>query len=96
VGDTGAGVSAGGIVEFLTKPDQANGQTWPTEANLGLALVTVVIEAHGGRVERQSQPGLGSHITLSLPILSHAVEDLDRSMPVWAKQDGRYAYTSRL
>nr|WP_226590630.1 HAMP domain-containing sensor histidine kinase [Microseira wollei] len=35
---------------------------------LGLAIVRAIAEAHGGRVELQSQPGKGSTFTLILPI----------------------------
>jgi signal transduction histidine kinase len=36
---------------------------------IGLALVTRIVEAHGGSVRLDSQPGRGSTFTLVLPCL---------------------------
>ncbi len=94
VGDTSAGISASPLAEILADLDREDGRRY-RETNLGLALVKAVIDAHGGRIKGHSQPGLGSQVTLSLPILSHVAEDLDGLMPMSAGQEGRYAYISR-
>ncbi|MBN1888965.1 MAG: HAMP domain-containing histidine kinase [Thermoflexales bacterium] len=94
VGDTSAGISASGLAEILIDSKREDGHRY-RETNLGLALVKAVVDIHGGQIEGHSQPGLGNQVTLSLPTLSHAVEDLDRLMPVSAGRDGRYAYISR-
>jgi signal transduction histidine kinase len=94
VGDTSAGISASGLAEILMDVNQEDSHRH-RETNLGLALVKAVVDAHGGWIEGQCQPGLGSQIRLSLPVLSHAVEDFDRLMPVPVGQEGRYVYISR-
>jgi hypothetical protein len=40
----------------------------PAGAGLGLALVRSLMELHGGRVEMQSKPGVGTKVTCWLPL----------------------------
>jgi signal transduction histidine kinase len=47
-------------------------------SGLGLALVQHITEAHGGRVEVTSAPGVGSTFTLSLPVRGEAALDEPR------------------
>jgi len=63
VADTGEGIPAadlGHIFEpfFSTKPDGTG---------LGLALVHRIVQDHGGEIDVQSRPGMGSAFTLTLP-----------------------------
>jgi signal transduction histidine kinase len=37
-------------------------------AGLGLSIVTAIAEAHGGRVELDSRPGVGSTFTIAIPV----------------------------
>ena len=39
-------------------------------SGLGLSIAQIIAEAHGGRIEAESQPGEGTRMTLILPLLS--------------------------
>jgi signal transduction histidine kinase len=47
-------------------------------SGLGLAIVRAIAEAHGGRVELESQPGIGARFTITLPVEGPA----DRRAPI--------------
>jgi signal transduction histidine kinase len=61
--DTGKGMTA----EVLAKVFQPFFTTRPGGNGLGLATTRKIIEAHGGRIEVQSEPGRGTKFTLHLP-----------------------------
>jgi signal transduction histidine kinase len=44
---------------------------------LGLSLVKAIVEAHGGRVTVESEPGRGSTFALRLPIASASVNPIE-------------------
>ncbi len=46
--------------------------THPSGTGLGLPIVKQLVEAHGGDVELESEPGRGTHVRVSLPV--HASE----------------------
>ena len=63
VADTGEGIAAGDLGHifepfFSTKADGTG---------LGLALVHRIVQDHGGEIDVQSRPGVGSAFTLTLP-----------------------------
>jgi two-component system, NtrC family, sensor histidine kinase HydH len=62
--DTGKGMSA----EVLAHAFQAFYSTHNGGSGLGLPTTRRIIEAHGGRIEVQSEPGRGTKFTLRLPI----------------------------
>ncbi len=67
VRDNGMGISVGEqgrIWERLYRGDRSRSERG---LGLGLSLVKAVVEAHGGRVEVQSQPGIGTVFTVKLP-----------------------------
>jgi two-component system OmpR family sensor kinase len=68
VRDTGVGIpeeERERILERFVRGQQA-GRRY-RGAGLGLAIVTTVAEAHGGRVTVESRPGVGSRFTMVLP-----------------------------
>jgi signal transduction histidine kinase len=62
--DTGQGISA----EVLAKVFRPFFSTKPGGNGLGLPTVRRIIEAHGGTIDVQSEPGKGTKFTLRLPI----------------------------
>jgi signal transduction histidine kinase len=74
VTDTGIGMTKEGLKRIFTRFYQRDRSTTRQYGGigLGLTLVRAVIEEHGGRIEVQSQPGLGSRFTIKLPALSPA------------------------
>ncbi len=71
--DTGIGIApeeTSKIWDRLYRSDQSRSQRG---LGLGLSLVKVVVQAHQGRIEVSSQPGLGSLFTLYLPLTSASI-----------------------
>ena len=70
VQDTGVGIPPDRIAHIFDRFYQVDtSDTRPREGTgLGLAIVKGYIELHGGKVEVQSAPGLGSTFTVMLPV----------------------------
>lgn len=64
--DTGKGMSS----EILQKVFRPFFSTKQTGTGLGLPTTKKIIQAHGGDIEAQSEPGRGSKFTLRLPVVS--------------------------
>jgi signal transduction histidine kinase/GAF domain-containing protein len=69
VRDTGIGIAAEHLPRifdrfYQVQNDSARGQG----QGLGLAIVRIIVEGHGGRVDVQSQPRFGSTFTVMLPL----------------------------
>jgi signal transduction histidine kinase len=65
--DTGVGISSEETAKIwnrLYRGDQSRSQRG---LGLGLSLVKAVVQAHNGRIEVSSEPGVGSLFTLYLP-----------------------------
>jgi signal transduction histidine kinase len=65
VGDNGAGIPADRLEKVFDKlesdPDRRSGM------GLGLAIVKQFVEAHGGQVSVESEPGRGSTFRFTIP-----------------------------
>jgi signal transduction histidine kinase len=62
--DTGKGISAEGL-EKIFKPFYS---TRPGGTGLGLPTTKKIIEAHGGTISVQSEPGKGTKFSIRLPL----------------------------
>jgi signal transduction histidine kinase/DNA-binding response OmpR family regulator len=69
VTDTGSGIPAGDLERIFEAFQQGSrmGSAQTEGTGLGLALTRQLIEAHGGRIDVQSEVGVGSTFTVSLP-----------------------------
>jgi signal transduction histidine kinase len=75
VEDTGMGIpdeDAKRVFDSFVRGNDKHGR--PAGAGLGLALVRSLIELHGGRVEMQSKPKIGTKVTCWLPLRARAGE----------------------
>jgi signal transduction histidine kinase len=64
VSDTGGGIAR----EFLLRIFEPYVTTKPSGLGLGLAIARRIVEAHGGRIETESEPGRGSTFRVTLPV----------------------------
>lgn len=70
VQDNGSGITAEDlpyIFDRFHRTDKSR-HTDTGESGLGLAIVKALVEAHGGTVEAESTPGVGTAIHLNLPV----------------------------
>ena len=69
VRDTGPGIPPE-LQEKMFEPFVRGGQgkRFPQGMGLGLSIARELIEAHGGRLELESEAGLGSRFTIWLPL----------------------------
>ena len=69
VRDTGAGIPADQLPHVFEKFFQADNQGSASQqgTGLGLAIAKEIVEAHGGTIECESTPGVGTTFTIVLP-----------------------------
>jgi two-component system OmpR family sensor kinase len=79
VSDTGVGIAPEHLphifepfyrVVATTRPQQSAHAQSQHGAGLGLALTQWIVQAHGGVIEAQSAPGVGTTFTVALPLAS--------------------------
>lgn len=66
VADTGSGIPAGELDRVFDRYYQVGGEGGGI--GLGLAVARSVVEAHGGRIRADSEPGKGSTFRVTLPV----------------------------
>jgi two-component system sensor histidine kinase GlrK len=70
VSDDGVGIPRDALARIFDPYVQAPGA--PAGTGLGLAIVKSIVEAHGGEIAVESEPGRGSRFTVHLPELEAA------------------------
>jgi two-component system sensor histidine kinase BaeS len=69
VSDTGPGISHEEKEKVFTPFYRGSqGRRFPQGMGLGLGIASNLVEAHGGQLEIESTPGLGSNFTIRLPL----------------------------
>jgi len=84
VGDSGPGIAA----EHLAKIFDPFFSTKEKGTGLGLALVQQIVAEHGGRIEVQSEPGVGTTFVLTMPVLPPAMKGASAAAPAPAQAEG--------
>ncbi len=67
--DTGVGISKEDQERIFDRFYRADATRSSDGTGLGLSIARVIIEAHGGRITVESEPGRGSIFTITVPIL---------------------------
>ena len=73
VSDTGSGIPQEYLPHIFDKFVQVPGAA-TGGAGLGLAISRLIVEAHGGQISVQSEPGKGSTFTFTLPVAASQTE----------------------
>ena len=82
VADDGPGIPQEDQARVFERFARGSGRRRSSEgAGLGLAIVRVIAEAHGGRVELDSVPGEGSTFTLVVPLRAPRISTAPRPQP---------------
>ncbi|MBI4715558.1 MAG: PAS domain-containing protein, partial [Nitrospirae bacterium] len=84
VGDTGRGIAREDLGKIFEKFQQVGGResTDVKGSGLGLSIVKALVEGHGGAIRVESEPGVGSKFTFTLPVdTGESPEETIRSVP---------------
>lgn len=74
VADAGCGIPADHLPHIFDRFYRADpARTSPDGSGLGLAICQSIVQAHGGRIELQSEPARGTKVTVTLPMKSPSV-----------------------
>ncbi|WP_052351871.1 sensor histidine kinase [Deinococcus pimensis] len=68
VRDTGVGIAEAQLAFVFDRQYRADEARVAGGSGLGLTIVRSVVEAHGGRVMIESAPGVGTTVTVALPV----------------------------
>ena len=67
VRDTGAGIPSEDIDQIFQPYVSLDEEPRPGTHGLGLAIAREIMEAHGGSIEADSEPGVGTRFHIMLP-----------------------------
>lgn len=83
VRDTGAGIPAEQLPRVFDKFYQADNQGAAATggSGLGLAIAKQIVEAHGGTIQCDSTPGVGTTFTITLPVHVMRRSSLQHAIP---------------
>jgi signal transduction histidine kinase len=82
VADTGPGIPRENHERVFERFEQGEaGMTHPPGIGLGLPLCKEFVEMHGGRIWLESEEGVGSTFTFTLPVRGNRTDRQDRSDP---------------
>ena len=84
VRDTGAGIPEDQLPRVFEKFYQADNQDSASQkgTGLGLAIAKEIVEAHGGTIQCESAPGVGTTFTINLPTRVQGRRQSSRPAPV--------------
>ncbi len=71
VSDSGPGIALGDLDELFSRGRLGNDGRRRASVGLGLVISKEYVEAHGGRIRVESQPGTGSTFTIAIPMRPH-------------------------
>lgn len=77
--DTGQGIPPAELPYIFEKYYQAGQHAGKVGAGLGLAIAREIVEAHGGIISVESEPGIGSSFRVELPAEAPSVGTIDAS-----------------
>jgi signal transduction histidine kinase len=83
VQDTGPGIPAHVCRRVASRFVRADGTSWQRShgAGIGLSISKRLVEAMGGRLALETEPGLGSSVRIELPMLGRSFLVIDDSAP---------------
>ena len=86
VRDSGAGIPAEQVPHIFEKFFQADNQVEGSTkgSGLGLAIAKTIVEAHGGTIQCESTPGVGTTFTIVLPTRTHRRTSVPKREPAEA------------
>ncbi|WP_045235077.1 sensor histidine kinase [Deinococcus pimensis] len=82
VEDTGVGIDVGKLPFVFDRLYRADEARVTGGSGLGLTIVRSVVEAHGGHVAIESTPGVGTTVTVALPLVARKIRHEQRSRSV--------------
>ncbi|WP_424463679.1 sensor histidine kinase [Pseudoclavibacter helvolus] len=85
VRDKGVGIPTSAQDRIFDRFGRAETGRSQTESGLGLSIVQSIARGHGGRVELESEPGVGSRFTIVLPAAAGWPTGSDAAMDVDAR-----------